>query len=168
MAAGDPFTSSVIDEYLKKILTGDPILQRCAPGGTTPVDPGPDSKRPVVRWWQHVAGKDDIRQDGKLGRVQSNPRYVVTMLDLQNAGKLDPVYGSVGANAGRTKRPDMRDGALRLYQLLHGRTETFECGGFTYDITTSIGADSTFRRDDPISGNQYDVQVGYIVQFWVV
>ena len=166
MAAGDPFASSVIDEYLDWLVKQDLPMKEYAPGGYSPVDPGSDTKRPIVRSWQHTPGEDDILQDGSMSRAQSNPRFVVCMLDEQTATRTDHVYGSVGGQF-RPKKKHMLLGALRLYKILHNRSETFECGGYTYEITSKIGKDSTFRRDDLIGQGKYEAMEGHMVQFWV-
>jgi hypothetical protein len=164
MAAGDPYIGSIADRYFKNFLENDGLLAIYAPGGAWPERPPDDWVRPCVRWWERIAGRTDFVQDGFLSRAQSNPEYVVAILDVQSPEKVDRIYGTEGAKLD-PQQPYMELGALRIYSLLHNRQASFD----GYSIYTTVvsdgvhGAGPITNADSNSLGN-YEVYTGFIVQ----
>jgi hypothetical protein len=109
---------------------------------------------PCVRWWCQSPGRDVKRQDGRAGRAESAPFYIVTMLDRQHGGSIDKVGGTLGT---------LKLGMLRLVTLLDARNELF---------TTSDGRTSQFTAFQLSAYTQveacpggYDVMQGHRYQF---
>ena len=160
MAAGQPYTASIFDRFLIDLVANDTLLSLYAPGGPWPEQPRNDGFRPVVRWWKQSAGDDTLRQDGAGGRAQSNPRYVICVLDVQNAEQADRIYGSEGARL-QPPQPYMELCSLRLYSLLHGQSFSFE--GYSiyflavhgYDVVASSAA----GRVDVHAGHLFKVRI---------
>lgn len=160
MAAGQPFVPTYLDRYLDTYLTADALLATYAPGGCWPERPPASFARPAVRWWQRVAGSDTIRQDGFAGRAQSNPEYVICLVDLQNAEQADRIYGSAGMRQ-YPPQPFLELGAARLYALLHNRRTTVN--GFDY--YSMVISDYISVEQSSTALGQYEVALGYVVQF---
>lgn len=161
MAAGEAFVTSYLESYLKDLLSADLQIQTYAPGGVWEQKPPENKARPVIRLWKRTAGKDDFRQiGGGISRVQSNPEYVVCILDRQNANELDFVYGTVGSTLVPMQR-SIELGSVRLYELLHQKQRTVG----TFNYTSEVLREYTEPLD--LSVAQVDVGVGWVVRFRV-
>jgi hypothetical protein len=160
MASGQPYLSTDADRWLYGVLSVDPLLQQYAPGGFWAEHPPERTIMPCVRWWKQAPGKDLKRQDGMLGRVESEPAYVVCMLDKQPGGSLDKVYGTYGA-AQSPQEPYFEAGARRIATLLDGRLQT--ANGFQFFSYVL----SEFNQSDPQPQGAYDVMLGSWVQLSV-
>jgi hypothetical protein len=148
------FSTTDVDRFLKSVLGQDSLLQSYCPGGFWSSDPPQGSVFPVARWWQQSAGTDVIRQDGAMGRVVSQPKFVCGILDNQQA--LDWLDGTSGISEGYEL------GVKRIYDLIHGQTVLLN--GFTY---LSYVISAAPRSTD--STNQGTVRPfqGWFVQFLV-
>ena len=164
MAAGDPYVGSLTDRYLKSFLENDALLATYAPGGCWPERPPDDWQRPCVRWWQRIAGRADFVQDGALSRAQSNPEYVVCMLDVQTPEHVDRIYGTAGSKLD-PQQPYMELGALRIYSLLHNRQANFDSYSFyTTVLSDGVHGSGPITNADSTSLGNYEVYTGFIVQ----
>lgn len=108
---------------------------------------------PCVRWWLQSPGKDIKRQDGKAGRVESQPHYIVCMLDRQRGGFIDKVGGTLGT---------LKAAQLRLVTLLDARNELFT----TADGRTSqfwLSQESSYQIVQSVN-KAYDINVGHRYQ----
>ena len=111
---------------------------------------------PCVRWWVQSQNADVKRQDGRAGRVESQPMYVVCMLDRQYGGTIDKIGGTNG---------HLKDGSLRLVNLLDARNEFFTLSDGRTNQFTAFQK-SAHEQSDPVAGG-YDVMVGHWYQFRV-
>lgn len=150
--------SGDVDRLLATVLGGDPALAVYVPAGVTasaPVEGGP---RPVIRWWR-AGGPPAVHvQDGRMGRAESRPRYVVCILDRQRGGQVDREYGSLGASMD-PPQPYLELAYRRLAALLGSLQLTLN--GFNWYVYTM---DEYSDIEDLGQGDQ-DVSVGVIVQF---
>jgi len=158
MAAGQPVTGADTDQYLLSLLGGDAALQLYAPGGVWPERPPKGAVRPIIRWWERIANKDTIRQDGMAGRAQSNPEYIVCLLDVQQPEEVDRYYGSIGG-ALEPKQAYFNLGVKRIYSLLHNRLTTFN--GIDY---YSIAISEYLPPPATNTVGEYEVVSGYVFQ----
>lgn len=154
------FTSIDVDRWLYGALSVDPLLQQYAPGGFWAQNPPEGATFPCVRWWEQSPGRDVLRQDGGLGRVESQPSYVVCLLDRQHGGQVDKVYGSVGG-ALTPAQNHLELGAKRIYSLLHGRYESVN--GFLW----FANALSEYQMIEALMQGDFDVMVGFLFQLRV-
>jgi len=109
---------------------------------------------PCVRWWMQAPGRDVKRQDGRAGRAESQPTFVVCMLDRQHGGSIDKVGGSNG---------HLEDGSLRLVSLLDARNEVVTLAdGRTFQFAAF--QQFAYQMIEPAHGG-FNVMVGHQYQF---
>jgi len=108
---------------------------------------------PCVRWWMQSPGRDVKRQDGRAGRVESQPTYVVTMLDRQRGGFIDKVGGSLGT---------LQVAQARLVTLLDARNESFTTSDGRVNQCAAFQL-SAYQMIQNTSGD-FDVMVGHRYQ----
>jgi hypothetical protein len=109
---------------------------------------------PCVRWWMQAPGRDVKRQDGRAGRAESQPTFVVCMLDRQHGGSIDKVGGSNG---------HLEDGSLRLVSLLDARNEVVTLtDGRTFQFAAF--QQFAYQMIEPAHGG-FNVMVGHQYQF---